>query len=235
MSADGLQETPPEGTAKPEEVSTDRLITLSDGVVAIALTLLILDISVPATKNLQLNPTSVSALASGLAGTYDSWISYVVSFYVIAQFWIVHHKAFRGIRAHQGGLAAWNFLYLFTISVMPFTSHLISEYPENPLSVMIFSGNLILANLSVHAMLTFSHRRGLLTGAGMAALSHYRSLAGIIDLSLYVISIPVALYHPDLGKLCWIGLALSAPLAARISKLRDRRHAAAQLPAATCR
>jgi uncharacterized membrane protein len=202
MSADGPQEPPlevaaqPQETAPPKEISTDRMITLSDGVVAIALTL-------------------------------RNWISYVISFYVIAQFWTIHHRVFRGIRAHAGGLAAWNFLFLFTVSVMLFTSHLIGEFPENPLSVMIFSGNLILANVAVHAMLTFSKRRHLLDGTGLAVMADYRSLAGVIDISLYVISIPVALYSPDLGKLCWLGLALSVPIATQINKLRVRRHAAA--------
>jgi uncharacterized membrane protein len=201
-----------------DELGTDRLITLSDGVVAIALTLLILDIRVPTGLR---HPDSVSALADALSGTIPNWISYLISFYVIAQFWVIHHKVFRGIRAQGGGLAAWNFLFLFTISVMPFTSALVGEFPENPLSVIIFSANLILANLATRGMLIFSRRRHLLTSRGDAVLGEFQSLSGVIDLTFYVISIPVALISPDLGKLCWLGLALSNRIAAMINRIRS--------------
>ncbi len=57
----------------------------------------------------------------------------MISFYVIAQFWLIHRRVFRGIRGHRDGLAAWNFLFLITISVMPFTSDLVGKWAENPL------------------------------------------------------------------------------------------------------
>jgi uncharacterized membrane protein len=210
---------------KEDEPSTDRLVTLSDGVVAISLTLLILSIQVPSPDGLR-DPDSVSELASALYNhTRDAWISYVISFYVIAQFWSIHRKVFRGIRGTRGGLAAWNFVFLFTISVMPFTSDLVAKYSENPLSVIIFSSNLILANLAMHAMLTFSRHFGLLNHRGEAVLTTYRSLQGVMDISFYFIAIPVALYNPDLGKLCWLGLALSSPIGARVARFRERRAA----------
>jgi uncharacterized membrane protein len=204
-----------------DEAPTDRLVTLSDGVVAIALTLLILSIQIPLTKGLKSNPDSVSELANALGSTFNSWISYAISFYVIAQFWSIHRKVFRGIRGHRGGLAGLNFVFLFTISVMPFTSDLIGKYSENPLSVIIFSCNLILANVAIHAMLTFSRRYGLLNERGEAVLASFRSVQGAIDIFFYVVAIPVALYNPDLGKLCWLGLAVSPHIGARLGKRRD--------------
>jgi len=203
-----------------DEGPTDRLVTLSDGVVAIALTLLILSIQVPSSKGLQQNPDSVSALWNALGSTFDGWISYLISFYVIAQFWTIHRKLFRGIRGHRGGLAGWNFVFLLTISVMPFTSALIGRYSENPLSVIIFSCNLILANVAIHSMLTFSRHYGLLNERGETVLASYRSVQGAIDMFFYIIAIPVALYSPDLGKLCWLGLAVSPHIGARLAKHR---------------
>jgi uncharacterized membrane protein len=200
-----------------------RLITLSDGVVAIALTLLILSIQVP--DNLA-NRDSISALANALYhDTVYGWISYAISFYTIAQFWTIHRRVFRGITAQQGGLAAWNFLFLFTISVMPFTSDLIGKFPENPLAVIIFSANLILANLAIHGVLTLGRRLHLLNGAGDEQLREFRSLQGVLDITFYVIAIPVALVSPDLGKVCWFGLALSSRIAPAITGTRDRGRA----------
>jgi hypothetical protein len=75
----------------------DRLLTLSDGVVAIAITLLVLQLNVPEPAKLT-DPASASELATQLGKGADSLISYVISFYVIAQFWLVppDHRTARG-------------------------------------------------------------------------------------------------------------------------------------------
>ena len=86
----------------------DRLLTLSDGVVAIAITLLVLQLNVPEPAKLT-DPASASELATQLGKGADSLISYVISFYVIAQFWLVHHRVFRRITGQREGLAWWNF------------------------------------------------------------------------------------------------------------------------------
>ena len=85
----------------------ERLLALSDGVVAIAITLLVLQLNVPSPATL-IHPDSASELARHLGNGADQLISYVISFYVIAQFWLVHHRVFRRITGQQEGLAWWN-------------------------------------------------------------------------------------------------------------------------------
>jgi uncharacterized membrane protein len=223
MSADGTDSATLANDG--DEPSTERLVALSDGVVAIALTLLILGIQVPSPEGLR-DPDSMSVLAGALAKTVDGWISYAISFYVIAKFWLIHRRVFRGIRRHAEGVAFWNFLFLFTISVMPFTSELVGKWADNPLSVIIFSLNLILANAATYGLLAFSRRRGLLTAQGTGVLERYRSLEGMISMAFYVLAIPVALISPAVGKLCWAGLIFASRIAAGITKYRDGRHAA---------
>jgi uncharacterized membrane protein len=232
MSAGGL-DSPGSGAPVPgpdpadgdqDDIGGERLLTLSDGVVAIALTLLILGIQVPAPDSLH-DPDSVSALAGALSHTVDGWISYVISFYVIAQFWMVHRQFFRRVRGHRDGVAAWNFLFLFTITVMPFTSDLIGKFPENPLSVIIFSANLILATLARFGMLWFIRRHGLLAAQGTPSRGQFTSLQGIINIFFYVLAIPVALVSPDLAKFCWLGLALSPRISTLVANRRTAERA----------
>ncbi|HUN36508.1 MAG TPA: TMEM175 family protein [Trebonia sp.] len=233
MSADGFDPAPP--SAAPPELSatadghnegagTERLLALSDGVVAIALTLLILGIQVPAAAGLR-NPDSMSELAAALVSTIDGWISYVISFVVIAQFWLTHRQLFREMDAAGDGLANWNFLFLFTITVMPFTSDLIGKYPENPLAVIIFSANLILATLARFGMLRYRARHRPPAGPGRPAVAGYKPLQGIINLCFYALAIPVALVSPDLAKFCWLGLILSPRIAALIARRSGARAA----------
>jgi len=71
--------------------SVARLLTLSDNVVAIALTLLVFQLKVPATAQVH-DPDSAADLAAQLAKRADQLISYLIAFYVVAQFWLAHHR-----------------------------------------------------------------------------------------------------------------------------------------------
>ena len=141
--------------------STDRLLALTDGVVAIALTLLVLQLKVPSLPSATADSAAQLAAALGKGG--NSLVSYVISFYVVAQFWLVHHRTFQHLAGQQEGLAWLNFAFLFTITIMPFTSALLGDYSSNPLAVDIFALNLLLASLSTQLTFELGRRRGLLT------------------------------------------------------------------------
>jgi hypothetical protein len=124
---------PPAADAHPAAADTredppgvDRLLALSDGVVAIALTLLVLQLRVPSAAQVT-DPTSAAELAAQLSRGGDRLVSYVISYYVIAQFWLVHHRVFRHVAGQREGLAWWNFAFLPTITLMPFTSDLLGS------------------------------------------------------------------------------------------------------------
>lgn len=208
------------GSEPVERPPTDRLLALSDGVVAIALTLLILQIEVPAASMLH-HADSASELAAALAKGTDDWISYGISFYVISQFWLNHHRVFRQIDKQQDGLAAWNFAFLFTISVMPFTSDLLGKFNDNPLAIDIFGFNLFLANLATLLMLEFGDRHGLL-GQGVERdpiSSRVHILVGIV---VALISIGLAWYNTTLAQCSWLLFAVVPQIADAILRLSGR-------------
>src|SRR6516165_4278981 len=140
----------------------DRLLALSDGVVAIGITLLVLQLNVPSPEVLT-DPNSAAELAAQLGKGADQLISYVISFYVIALFWLVHHRVFRRITGQQEGLAWWNFAFLFTITIMPFTSDLLGKFSANPLAIDIFAANLLLATVATELTMIYGRRRELVT------------------------------------------------------------------------
>ncbi len=93
-----------------------RIVNFSDGVFAIVITLLILDIRVP-----DIPEDLVSQeLPSRILDLGPKFLSYVISFLVIAVYWQVHHRVFRPIRAYDRTLLWLNFLFLMTISFLPF-------------------------------------------------------------------------------------------------------------------
>ena len=187
--------------------SAERLLALSDGVVAIAITLLVLQLNVPDPAKL-VNPDSASELATELSKGADQLISYVISFYVIAQFWLVHHRLFRRITGQQEGLAWWNFAFLFTITVMPFTSDLLGKYASNPLAIDIFAINLLAATLATQLTLVYGRRRHLLT-AQTAQETRITQLRVAASTLVIVASIGIAWVNTGAAKYCWLLLAVA--------------------------
>ena len=100
---------------------TSRLEAFSDGVFAIATTLLVLDLKVP----LKL---SSAELRSALLDQWPGYLSFAASFAVIGIMWVNHHRMFQLIRRSTHGILLWNGLLLFMVSATPFTTALASAY-----------------------------------------------------------------------------------------------------------
>jgi uncharacterized membrane protein len=139
-------------------ITPERVMTLTDGVVAIAMTLLVLDLN---SANYQ--GSSAGSLWRALIHDDGRFIAFFIAFWVIARFWLIHHRVFRHITRHDDALAGRNFWFLFGISVLPFTTRLLGETNNNPLPVTLFSANLLLVSLAL-AWLSIGARR-----AGVAA------------------------------------------------------------------
>jgi uncharacterized membrane protein len=194
-----------------DQPSVARLLTLSDNVVAIALTLLLFQLKVPATA-LVAHQDSAADLAAALAQQADQLIGYLVAFYVVAQFWLAHHRVFRRVAGHHEGLAWWNFAFLFTITAMPFTSSLLGAYGSNPLAVDIFAVNVLLAALATQATLLFGQRRDVLIAPADMEVRATRARVTVVMIALAV-SIGLAWVNTSAAKYCWLLIPL-APWAA---------------------
>jgi uncharacterized membrane protein len=103
--------------------STARLEAFSDGVFAIAITLLVLDLDVPAPGNL-----NGQSLRQALAHQWPSYFAYLVSFLVIGIIWINHHALCTLARRVERRTLFANLLLLLTVSVIPFPTRLLATY-----------------------------------------------------------------------------------------------------------
>jgi uncharacterized membrane protein len=117
--------------------STDRLKTLTDGVIAIVITLLVLEITVPVVSEI---PGS-KGLWPELRSLWRELIGYAVSFFVVGILWLYHHSVFRYVRKANGTLLTLNVLFLFTVSITPFSSALVTANPNERLAAIIYGGS----------------------------------------------------------------------------------------------
>src|SRR5256714_2160676 len=102
-------------------MSKARVEAFSDAVIAVAITLLALDLRVP-------DPAAPGSLAHHLGQQWPSYAAYVVSFLTIGIIWINHHAMIRRLRAVDHSMLVLNLLLLLCIGALPFTTALIAEY-----------------------------------------------------------------------------------------------------------
>lgn len=137
-----------------ERLGFERIVFFSDAVFAIAITLLALDIHVP-----QLPPSPSEAdLARELLGLWPKYVGYIISFLVIGNYWLAHHRAFRYIVRYDGVLLVLNMLFLMTIAFLPFLNELLSEYGEARVVVIFYASVLTLTGLLSTAYWVYASR-----------------------------------------------------------------------------
>lgn len=120
-------------------MSKNRIETLVDGIFAIAMTLLVLDLAVP-----HLNaPLSNTIIQHALYGLLPSFISLVVSFVLLAMFWNIHHRIYSQIKSVNTTLLWVNMIWLLFIVLVPFSASLNGDYGDFTISDVIFNINML--------------------------------------------------------------------------------------------
>ncbi len=177
-------------------MSTNRLEAFSDGVIAVAITLLVLDISVPTLKPGQ-------TLAAALGANWPHYVAYVVSFITIGIIWINHHAMISRLRTVDHTILILNLLLLLSIGVLPFATSLMAAYLRQSqgqhLAAGLYAGAFLVmaiwfAVLNRHILLVKAH---LMTQDMPEQLRRQilrRSISGLIPYVLAVALAPVSAY-----------------------------------------
>jgi uncharacterized membrane protein len=175
-----------------------RILALSDGVFAIALTLLILDIAVPAT-------TSDDELGKALLHLWPRYLAYLLSFLVIARFWVIHHQTFRLIVRDNATLVWLNFLLLLFIAFLPFPTAVLGAHERSPAAAVLYAVALCLTSGSSAAYLWYATGRGNLlrpdVRRGQIRAMRARSLSGPV---FFALTVPVAAFVPYVAEALWV-------------------------------
>jgi len=167
-------------------VSTTRLEAFSDGVIAVAITLLVLNIELPPLKEHQ-------SLASGLIGQWQVYAAYVVSFLTIGIIWINHHVMIARLRETDRTILFLNLLLLMSIAVLPFATRLMAAYLKEShgehAATAVYSGSflvmaLFFATLNRHILLSKAHLLHRELPVEQRRQILYRSIAGVIPYAI---------------------------------------------------
>jgi uncharacterized membrane protein len=190
------------------EVEFSRIVAFSDGVFAIAITLLVLNLSVP-------EQIRGDDLDRALWDQRQDLFAYALSFAVIGRFWIVHHRFFSEVTGFDGRLLALNLFYLAWIVLIPFSSQVLGDHGGDPGAVVLYAANLAAVVLVGTLMLADARRSGLSrVSEEDAAVFHRRSL---IISAIFLASIPVAVIDGHAAQFIWLVVFLS-PVIERVRR-----------------
>ena len=175
------------------------MLAFSDGVFAIAMTLLVVGIAVPTLSD----GGSIDELADALNDLVPNFISFFISFGVIGRYWIAHHQFFGLLARADGRLVVINLVYLGFVAFLPFPTALLGTYFENPLSVSLYAVMVaIISGLEV-VLFRHAHRRGLLGEAMPADVYRWGVIGSLSPVVFFLASVPVAFASTTLAVGIW--------------------------------
>jgi len=189
----------------------DRIIFFSDGVFAIAITLLVIGLRVPALPQHVAN----SELSRRLLDEWPRVLSYAVSFAVIGLYWIGHHRSFRHIRRFDHRLILLNLAFLGLIAFLPFPTAVLGRYGGHRSAVVLYAGSLALAGLASTALWLYAWQARL-ADVGLRR-ARYLAARAAIPVVVFAGSIPIAFLSPSAAQLSWLSFLI-------VRRIVDRRY-----------
>ena len=178
------------------QLGRNRIEALTDGVFAVAMTLLVLDIRVPELQQ----SLATAELPLKLLSLWPKFLSYTISFVILGVYWVGHHVQLSFIRRADRPLLWINILFLLWVALVPFSTALLSEYATTRIAIAIYGANLIAIGLTLalhwwYATTENRHvdpdiDRGLVRGA------MYRTLMGPL---VYVIAIGLSFFRAEVS------------------------------------
>lgn len=178
------------------KISTVRLETFSDCVIAIIITIMILELKLP---NLDRHTASATQILSYLHGLLPYFITYAFSYMMIGIFWTNHHHMFFLLENTDETLLWQNFLFMFMLSLIPFATAIVGTNPFIPLSPAIYGLVMLLTTGSFVMMRSYSIRKGLIhkdknrdIRRKIYKVSLRARTKGMIGALVYFASIPLA-------------------------------------------
>lgn len=181
--------------------SMERVSALSDGIFAIVLTLLVLELKIP-----ELDTDAEAELTRDLVEQAPNVVAWVISFVLTARFWLVHHSLLQHLAQCKTGTLVVNFGVLALISLIPFGSGLIGTYEFDFVAIALFSGLLALCGLSVglFARHVAINRHLHRTDSRADPLWHWRYHSLGIPLFAALAILLAWVHHPGVALATWI-------------------------------
>ncbi|MBN9793496.1 MULTISPECIES: TMEM175 family protein [unclassified Pseudonocardia] len=198
------------------EVGLERITFFSDGVFAIAITLLVLPLT-----DAEIGPGPV---APQLVELLPRMLTFALSFAVIGRYWTVHHQLFARFDRADARMMTLNLGYLFGIAFLPFPTSLLGGHGDSTAAVVLYAANLVVIGSFSAAMWAYGSYRGRLTRADVTPDEARHTLVnGLAPVVSFLPSLVIAPLSPTWAMLSWL---LTVPVSAVAERLFPEHRAA---------
>lgn len=188
----------------PDAPAPSRLESFSDGVIAVIITIMVLEFKLPHEPGPKAFITEVTPTLA----------VYLLSFSYTGIYWINHHHLVNRLKRVDAPILYANLLLLFCLSLLPFATSYVLSQKFNSFSVAVYAGELFLSGLGFvvlsAAVTRHFHRTGTATPIKLAT-QKAEGRKAFLSLALYALAVPLAYWHPSiaaaalsLGTLLWI-------------------------------
>lgn len=190
----------------------DRLTFFSDGVMAVAITVLVLALKLP-------EGSSPASLYAGLAALAHPFWCYVLSFIVIGVLWMAHHAQFANIRRVDAVVVWMNLFFLMSVVLIPFVTSILSDF-DGPLPTVLYALVLMVSCLLLAAIWGYAcARTGLVRSDVSRQLRRIGVISPLLVATVFAASIPIAYgYGATPAQWSWLVAALAGPIGDRLSR-----------------
>jgi TMEM175 potassium channel family protein len=203
-----------------EGYDVGRLLALSDGVFAIAMTLLVLDIPAPGSLH------SDARLVQALGRVLPNVLTFGLSFALVALYWMAHRRLFRDLARTSMFLVQLNVVLLLLVCLVPFTSAVLSRDGDLPTAILVYAGNLAALGLVMTGLQVESWRSDLLVPRPTPAENRVVILRSIVGTAVFLASMVVAVFNTGLAPYLWLALLVVGPVLGLLRRLSATRRRA---------
>lgn len=167
--------------------STSRLEAFSDGVIAVIITIMVLELKVPRENGF-----------AGLRAILPTLVIYFISFSFVAIYWINHHHLVQRIEQADQRILYANLGFLFCLSLLPFFTSYVLEKESDAFSIALYAASMVITGFGFLLLRLAIDRRLRLTGA-LQKVDTSAQRKHLLSLAMYGLAMPLAYYRPSLA------------------------------------
>jgi uncharacterized membrane protein len=172
-------------------MSKHRVEALSDGVFAVAMTLLVF--------GFKLSSIPISALRFHLLHLWPQLLAYILSFIIVGVYWVAHHTYFHFVMKVDRSLLWLNNFFLMTVAFIPFPASLLGEYSGSQASIVLYACTLIVANIFLTLTWVYADRAGLLYPSVPPKFRKFAARITLVPILVYLLAMAASFASPTIS------------------------------------
>lgn len=198
---------PDRPSAEAGQLEFERVVLFSDAVFAIAITLLVVDLHLPAIPAERVG----AQLPAAMSRLFPDLLAYFLSFSTIGLFWLGHHRVVRMIARFDGVALGLNLLMLAFVAFLPFPTSVLGEYAPDVTAVVFYAAVMTLGGLVFSGLWFYVTQRGLVVADLERSVRRYYTLRALRAPVVFGLSIPLAYVSAALAMWSWSLMFISSP------------------------